>query len=77
METLGEKDTESTPTTDPSASSVHEYTESGPSPSQPSVGTFVPSQEEKSAFHSCSQNTGLGSNDSYDEIEDFEDDIIW
>lgn len=78
METLGEKDIESVPTPDACAMSAHEYTDSGPSLCQPSVGTLVPFQEEQSTFHTCSQNTGMGPSDSHDEIiEDFEDDIIW
>ena len=37
----------------------------------------VPSQESGSAFHTMSQDVGMGSLDSPDEIEDFDDDMIW
>lgn len=37
----------------------------------------VPSQENGSAFHTISQDVGMGSVDSPDEIEDFDDDMIW
>lgn len=37
----------------------------------------VPSQESGSGFHTISQDVGMGSLDSPDEIEDFDDDMIW
>lgn len=36
-----------------------------------------PSLESGFAFHTMSQDVGMGSLDSPDEIEDFDDDMIW
>ena len=72
MENLGERDVETVFTQDHGGCSVDDDTATGHS------GVSIPSQDSGgSIFHTVSQDVGMGPVDSPEDIEDFDDDMIW